>query len=56
MNRLGMIIDLSQSNRDVMRSVLEISSAPVIFSRSASANVTDIPLNIPDDILIKLVS
>lgn len=56
MNRLGMIIDLSHSSKGVMETVLEKSQSPVIFSHSSAANLTNMPLNIQDDILEKIVS
>lgn len=51
MNRLGMLIDLSHVSDDTMRDVLEISTAPVIYSHSSARKFSDHPRNVPDDIL-----
>jgi membrane dipeptidase len=51
MNRLGMLVDLSQSAPRTMRHVLDISKAPVIFSHSAVRARCDHPANVPDDVL-----
>ncbi|KAK2085302.1 Dipeptidase 3 [Saguinus oedipus] len=51
LNRLGMMIDLSYASDTLVRRVLEVSRAPVIFSHSAARAVCDHLLNVPDDIL-----
>ncbi len=51
MNRLGMLVDLSHVSDDTMRDVLNISTAPVIYSHSSARNFSDHPRNVPDDIL-----
>ncbi|KAM9192131.1 LOW QUALITY PROTEIN: dipeptidase 3-like [Dugong dugon] len=51
MNRLGMMVDLSYGSDALVRRVLEVSWAPVIFSHSAARAVCNYLLNIPDDIL-----
>ncbi|XP_006878951.1 PREDICTED: dipeptidase 3 [Elephantulus edwardii] len=51
MNRLGMMVDLSYGSDALMRRVLEVSQAPVIFSHSAARGVCNNVLNVPDDIL-----
>ena len=51
MNRLGMLVDISHVSPEVMRQVLEISEAPVIFSHSSARGLVDHPRNVPDDVL-----
>jgi membrane dipeptidase len=54
MNRLGMFVDISHVSPAVMRQVLDLSEAPVIFSHSSVQAVTDHPRNVPDDVLRRL--
>jgi len=51
MNRLGMFIDLSHVSHDVMRQVLGITRAPVIFSHSSAYSLCNNTRNVPDDVL-----
>ena len=54
MNRLGMLVDISHVSPDVMRQVLDISEAPVIFSHSSARALVDHPRDVPDDVLARM--
>jgi membrane dipeptidase len=51
MNWLGMLVDLSHVSPGTMNDAIRVSQAPVIFSHSAARALTDVPRNVPDDIL-----
>lgn len=54
MNRLGVLVDLSHVSPDVMRQVLDVTKAPVVFTHSGARAVTDHPRDVPDDVLKRL--
>ncbi|HRX38873.1 MAG TPA: dipeptidase [Parvularculaceae bacterium] len=54
MNRIGVLIDLSHVSTDTMNDVLDIATAPVIFSHSSSRALVDVERNVPDEVLARL--
>ncbi|WP_018156374.1 dipeptidase [Demetria terragena] len=54
MNRMGMLVDLSHVSADTMRTAIDASASPVIFSHSSARAVADSPRNAPDDVLERL--
>ena len=54
MNRIGMAVDLSHVSHDVMHDVLDVATAPVLFSHSSAYALCDHPRNVPDDVLARL--
>ena len=55
MNRLGMVINVSHSADTTMAQVIDTSERPVIATHHGLRQVNDIPRNIPDALLKKLI-
>lgn len=55
MNRLGMVVDLAHVSPKVMHDVLDVSTAPVVWSHSNAFSLCDHPRNVPDDVLDRVV-
>lgn len=51
MNRVGMLVDCTHTGYRTARDVLEVSSAPVVFSHSNPRALADHERNIPDDLI-----
>jgi membrane dipeptidase len=54
MNRLGMLVDISHVSDDTMNDVLDVSTAPIIASHSSARALSNVPRNIPDDVLKRI--
>ncbi len=54
MNRLGLLVDVSHVSDETMSDSLDISKAPIIASHSSARALSDVPRNIPDDLLKRI--
>ncbi len=54
MNRLGMMIDVSHVSDETMSDALDVSKAPIIASHSSARALSNVPRNIPDDLLKRI--
>src|SRR6267142_242955 len=54
MNRLGMLVDVSHVSDETMSDALDVSKAPIIASHSSARALSDMPRNIPDDLLRRI--
>src|SRR5438445_1003318 len=54
MNRLGMLIDVSHVSDKTMSDAHDVSTAPIIASHSSARALSNVPRNIPDDLLRRI--
>jgi len=54
MNRLGMLVDVSHVSDETMSDALDVSKAPIIASHSSARALSNVPRNIPDDLLKRI--
>lgn len=54
MNRLGMLVDVSHVSDETMSDALDVSKAPIIASHSSARAISNVPRNIPDDLLKRI--
>jgi membrane dipeptidase len=54
MNRLGMLVDVSHVSDDTMSDALDVSKAPIIASHSSARAISNVPRNIPDNLLRRI--
>ena len=54
MNRLGMMVDVSHVSDKTMSDALDVSKAPIIASHSSARALSNVPRNIPDELLKRI--
>jgi membrane dipeptidase len=54
LNHLGMIVDCAHVSDAVMHQVLDVSTAPIVFSHSNARTLCDNARNVPDEVLDRL--
>src|SRR5215208_3894096 len=54
MNRLGMLVDVSHVSDETMSDALDVSKAPIVATHSSARALSDVPRNIPDDLLRRI--
>src|SRR5258705_3387432 len=54
MNRLGMLVDVSHVSDKTMSDALDISKAPIFASHSSARALSNVPRNVPDDLLQRI--
>jgi membrane dipeptidase len=54
MNRLGMLVDISHVSDETMSDALDVSKAPIFASHSSARALSNVPRNIPDDLLQRI--
>src|SRR5438093_1044069 len=54
MNRLGMLVDVSHASDKTMSDARDVSKAPIIASHSSARALSNVPRNIPDDLLRRI--
>jgi membrane dipeptidase len=54
MNRLGMLVDVSHVSDQTMSDALDVSKAPIFASHSSARALSNVPRNIPDDLLRRI--
>ncbi len=51
MNRIGMFVDLAHVSEGTMNDVLDVSTAPVLFTHSSARALVPVPRDVPDAVL-----
>src|SRR5258705_12303951 len=54
MNRLGMLVDVSHVSDKTMSDALDVSKAPIFASPSSARALSNVPRNVPDDLLQRI--